>query len=274
MIISFSGTGNSFFVATLLSGCLHEDGFIRLQGLRLLEEEPVLDLSGHSHLIWVFPTYSWGIPPVVFDYIRRVRIINGEKSPHHLVTTCGDDVGNLIGQWYILLKQKGWLRAGSWSVQMPNTYVLMKGFDTDPEVLERKKLEACSQRVAHIAECIMNGCYETDVETGSWKRIKTSVIYPWFIRHEMSPKPFFADDRCISCGLCEQQCPTQNIVMRPANDPSARPQWGARCTLCLRCYHHCPANAIGYGSKTKGKGHYKILKFIDIPRFGTLFTVK
>lgn len=263
MIIVFSGTGNSFHVADLLYASLGYEQ-IKLQGDILLESEPKIEIKDKSEpLIWVFPTYSWGVPPVVRNFIKKVRIIGGEDVVNHLVTTCGDDVGNLPLQWKKILKAKNLKGGGIWTVQMPNTYVLMKGFDVDSPEIERKKLEKCPERVSHIASKIKAGSNETDVLGGSWRWIKTSVIYPWFVRNAMSPKPFHADSRCISCGLCEQECPTRNIVLKPENDVSARPIWGGNCALCLRCYHNCPANAICYGKATKGKGHYKFRKVLS-----------
>lgn len=261
MIIAFSGTGNSYHVAALLAEGLGCDGFVKLQGDLLLSPQPMLPEPSRGFVVWVFPTYSWGVPPVVESFIERCGL-EGAGATHHLVTTCGDDIGNLLKQWRRLLARKGWKAGGAWSVQMPNTYTLMKGFDTDPLKVEEAKLSACAPRAAHIAGRIAAGEHETDVVTGSWAWIKTAVINPWFKRFDMSPKSFFADDRCISCGLCEEQCPTRNIAMFPHNDLSARPRWGADCALCLRCYHHCPANAIQYGKATRGKGQYQIAKVL------------
>lgn len=257
MIIVFSGTGNSYHVADLLYVGL---GYTRLklEGADLLASDPQIELEIPGEpIVWVFPTYSWGIPPIVLGYIRKIRQDNLKDLVHHLVLTCGDDIGNLPRQWKRLLASKGWKIGGVWTVQMPNTYVLMKGFDVDTPEVEKKKLGECPGRVSHISERIKEGSTETDVLGGSWRWIKSSVIYPWFVRFAMSPKPFHADRRCTGCGLCGQECPMHNISMRSVNDLSVSPSWGDNCALCLRCYHNCPANAICYGNATKGKGQYK-----------------
>lgn len=262
MIVTFSGTGNSFLVAQLLQRRLGGD-MVKLQ-YDILKNGLNSNMIASEHtIIWVFPTYSWGIPPVLLKFIDKTNPIFHDDALHHLVVTCGDDTGDLSRQWERLLDMRGWKRGGMWSVQMPNTYVLMKGFNTDPAAVEKRKLDLCERRVADIALEIKKGTLADDVVRGSWKWIKTKIIYPWFVMHEMSPEPFHASDHCISCGLCEEQCPTCNISMIPVNDPAARPQWGDDCAFCLRCYHHCPAHAIEYGRKTRGKGQYKILKFIN-----------
>ena len=259
MIVAFSGTGNSFIVARLLSEGLAESDVRLLQGEALLDPQPEVG-ADDERIIWVFPTYSWGVPPIMRRYIERCSLKGSTDAVHHLVVTCGDDVGNLAWQWSALLKRKGWRRGGVWSVQMPNTYVCMKGFDVDPEEVETKKIEQCPERVGKIVADISSGNFIVDVVTGRWRFFKTRVIYPWFVRFDMSPKPFKASDKCISCGLCAQECPTLNIKMRPENDLSARPSWDDNCSLCLRCYHNCPAKAIEYGRQTRGKGQYKVFR--------------
>lgn len=265
MIISFSGTGNSFYAAQILAERLGLDGYVKLQGEILVAQHPrePFDVTAGDCVVWVFPTYSWGVPPVVKSFIERCDWPQVRDVTHHLVVTCGDDIGLLVKQWRSLLKTKGWQPGGAWSVQMPNTYTLMKGFDTDPLHVEEEKLLACVEHVGRIADRIASGSCETDVATGRWAWIKTAIINPWFKRFDMSPKPFYAADNCISCGLCEEQCPTCNITMWPVNDPAARPRWSSNCALCLRCYHQCPVNAIQYGKATRGKGQYKIAKVLQ-----------
>ena len=128
----------------------------------------------------------------------------------------------------------------------------MKGFDVDPEALAREKLEASKQRVAEIARRIKNGETDDDVIKGRFAWFKSNVIYPWFRRFAMSPKPFHATADCTGCGLCSRRCPLGNITM----DDSRRPCWGNDCALCLRCYHVCPVAAVQYGKATRGKGRY------------------
>lgn len=253
MIICFSGTGNSAAVASALSRHLGGEEVVMLQGTLLCEVAPSLHLSG-ERIVWVFPTYSWGVPPVVAGFIERAVIEGAERVPHFMVTTCGDDVGRIAPMWHRMISRRRWQPLGAWSVQMPNTYVCMKGFDIDSEDVAQNKLDAMPERVRHIAGRIMTRSSETDVVTGGWSRVKTGVIYPWFRRYAMSPKPFRVSDACIGCGRCARECPTCNIALDPLTH---RPTWGEHCALCLRCYHYCPVRAIDYGKSTAGKGQYR-----------------
>ena len=251
MIICFSGTGNSLSVALHLSRLLDDRDIVNLRGELLVTENPEIALPC-DRVVWVFPTYSWGVPPIVEKFICRVKIAS-DKALHFMVTTCGDDVGRIDKQWRSLVKKRGWNARGCWSVQMPNTYVCMKGFDVDPDDVAAKKLEAMPRRVEEVARQILSGADVVDVVSGSWSLIKSSLIYRWFRRYAMSPKLFRALETCTGCGACERGCPTCNIVLE---ENIRRPKWGGNCAFCLKCYHHCPVKAIAYGKSTNGKGQY------------------
>ncbi len=253
MIVFFSGEGNTRYVASMLaerlSGeCLHE-----LSPAELLAPEGcALSMPvGDTRLIWAFPTYSWGIPPVVANYIKCFRAGRGvAEATHIMLTTCGDDMAYTDRQWRRLSDKRDFATAGAYAVIMPNTYTLMKGFDTDTPEVAAAKLAKVPEAVEAIVASIENSGEDILVR-GRFSWIKSAVIYRWFCRYAMSSKPFRSTEGCISCGKCARFCPTANITMA-----DGRPQWGSHCALCLRCYHTCPRHAVAYGKATIGKGQY------------------
>lgn len=250
MIICFSGTGNSLAVAMEVKKHLVGHSLLRLDHINaaMMPARPIDD----NEIIWVFPTYSWGMPPVIKQAIEVFK--GNPDAVHHMITTCGDDVGNCASQWRKTIKRYGYKPFGAFSVQMPNTYVNMKGFDVDSTEIEKKKIDSMPGRVKQICDIIKSGKPHkiNDVVKGSWPWVKTALIYPWFMRYEMNPANFKVDkSRCTSCGLCSERCPLDNIILS-----DTYPRWDNNCTMCLRCYHHCPTKAIGYLDKTKEKGQY------------------
>lgn len=252
MIIWFSGTGNSHYVAEEIGKRLCDDNLYELRGDVLIDPSSVtIDAKDSKRIIWVFPTYSWGVPPVVVRFIKEVNLINNQESKHYMVTTCGDDIGQTAEQWRKLVRHRQWQSASAFSVTMPNTYVLMKGFDVDSKKDAEQKLLKAPAAIDNISRRIEQDIDGDIVVKGSWPRIKSHIIYPWFVRFCMSPKPFRSNGRCIGCGRCARSCPMSNITME-----NNTPQWHSRCALCLRCYHICPYDAVCYGTATKGKGQY------------------
>lgn len=205
-----------------------------------------------ERLIWVFPIHAWGLPTVTEQVIKESNIFSAYNLTHYMVATCGDDIGYADKHWRELIKRRGWTDGSAFSVQMPNIYVFMKGFDIDsPEVTEQK-LDALPDRIEHIAEIIDSGETDVvDVTRGRWPAVKSNILRQWFHKHKMSTKPFRVNMDCNSCGKCARNCPLGNIELI-----GGKPKWADACVMCSRCYHCCPNHAIEYGNFTKGKGQY------------------
>lgn len=249
MILYFSGCGNSAFVARRLSASLGDTVVIRLFGDVLLNAE--ISAEANDRIVWVFPVYSWGVPPVVADFIKRVKIMSAGSVGHHLILTCGDDAGLADKQWRVIVRNRGWKAMSASTVIMPNTYTLKKGFDVDSKSLADAKLQDSLLRIERLARCISEDSDRVDVVRGRFAWIKSSIVYPWFVRFAMSPKPFHYTEDCISCGKCAKVCPMRNILM-----DGKHPRWNSNCALCLACYNVCPAHAVAYGKATLDKGQY------------------
>lgn len=248
MILYFSGTGNSKALA-------HE--LARHTGDEVHDIADSFTASG-KRVVWVFPIYSWGLPSPVVDAIERLKLpAELAEIPHFMTATCGDDAGLADRQWRGLVEARGWNARGAYTVEMPNTYTMMKGFDVDSPEVVRRKLDAFPKRAADIAASILAGDSRQDIIRGRFAWIKSRIIYPWFIRYATSSKPYHATAACIACGKCAHECPSQTIKME-----GDRPVWnGRRCAMCERCYHNCPVHAIAYGKATDGKGQYTYAAF-------------
>lgn len=255
MILCFSGTGNSRYVADMLAERLNE---------RLVHYPAVPhDVKSGERIVWVFPVYSWGVPPVVKQWARNIADSLAASGKNFAVMTCGDEAGNADHRWHSLMKELRLTAGDVFTVIMPNIYVTMKGFDVDPHEVAQAKLDAAPATVAKIADVIDGKAQSLKASElyvrGPWAGIKTSIIYPWFVRYAMSPRPFHSTDACVGCGLCARSCPNRNITMT-----DGKPLWGNNCALCLRCYHICPHTAVAYGKATRNKGRYtSCLKYLE-----------
>lgn len=247
MIYCFSGNGNSLYVARLLAEGL-DDSVKRIDRDCLLHPEEY-GCAG-SDVIWVFPIYSWGLPRPVKEFMKTVNI---SGARHFMVATCGDDIGLAHRQWRDIARSRGWNDIATFSVQMPNTYTLLPGFDVDSHEIEARKLEAAPERLRMIVSRIREGWRGDDVVKGSFPRFKSKIIYPQFMKHGINPARFRCNTSlCIKCGKCKATCPVENITL-----VDGHPQWGDDCALCLGCYNVCPVHAVNYGNATLRKGQYR-----------------
>ena len=253
MIFWFSGTGNSRWAARQLAR-LTADGRTLAMAQSLADGDCRFYLAKGEAVGFVFPTYSWGLPPVVSAFVRRLKLDGYTPDGNHCyaVVTCGDDVGLTDRILRQQLSLAGVRLNAAYSLTMPNNYVCLPGFDTDPAALEAEKLDSAHSRIADIAKSIGLHLQVTDVTRGSMAWLKSRVANPLFGLALMSPRPFHAQpSRCTGCGKCARVCTLGNVTLSDGH-----PQWGSRCTMCLACYHYCPVHAVQYGRATLYKGQY------------------
>lgn len=250
MIFFFSGTGNSKWVAQTTSAHFADATMVEM-GSAVVAKHFTYSVAKDEKIGFVFPVHSWGIPWIVRKFIKKLKIDGYCANQVYCILTCGDDCGYTNKMLIRLMARKKWNCKHIYSVQMPNTYVVFPGFDTDSADLEILKVE----KAKCVVEKILNAIeLDTPINCYLMKGnpfLKSRIIYPLFCKFMMSSKPFYVTNECTGCGLCAKNCPTSNIKLVDGN-----PQWGDTCTQCLSCLHRCPARAIEYGKNSVGKGRY------------------
>lgn len=209
------------------------------------------DLHDGECVGFVFPIHSWGMPNCVERFVRQLSFANLKADTYiYMVCTCGDDVGNTVDMFKRALGGKRLSMAIS--VQMPNTYILLPGFDVDDVELQQFKLRNAERRIDRIVSVIKNRENLVDVEKGKFPWLKSSVIYPLFMKYHVNDKKFRVNKaKCVKCGACKKVCPMENISLS-----DGFPKWNGNCSLCLACMHICKTRAIMYGNKADSKGRY------------------
>lgn len=250
MVYYFTGTGNSRYVAKALSNLFSSE-------LKFIPEtDPKTQTYNKDKVIFVFPVYSWGVPPLVLKFVSELPDsfwtgIKLNQESVWCVMTCGDEVALAPEMIERILKEKGFEDIGCFSVIMPNNYVLLPGFDVDPAGLEKGKLEKVPKRILEITEKINSNSLITDVTRGKYRWLKSKIVYPLFKKWGINTTKWHYTEACISCGKCAKACPLKNVTMKEGH-----PVWDTRCCSCLACYHICPSHAVAYGKETVKKGQY------------------
>lgn len=256
MILYFSATGNSRYVARLLAGELSDRRVVDLSPLSRGQnlKEPLSVLPG-ERIGFVFPVHCWGVPKVLVRLMVNLPLQGVDRAGYtYMVCTCGDDTGLTAAQWQKSIGRVGLDGMASFSVAMPNTYVLLPGFDVDSSEVARRKVEAAPAAVRRIAEQVKAEIRGDFTHHGSIAWLKSKVVYPLF-EALLFDSPFRVDaGKCVSCGTCERVCPTGNISL---SGSAKQPVWHGSCINCLACYHSCPTKCIEFGKVTRRKGHYR-----------------
>lgn len=245
MVFSFSGTGNSQFVAEKISEITSD----KITDLNLkIKDNDTSGIECGENVIIVAPTYAWRLPKIVTDWLEKTDLINAKNA--WFVMTCGGEIGNAAKYNKLLCEKKNLKYMGTYQILMPENYIAMF---KSPGPDEAKKMIAKSvPDIEKAAEIIKSKeCFPVP-RNNAYDRLMSSAINPMFYSMFVKADAFYAKDSCNGCGKCVKLCPLNNIVLK-----DNKPAWGKNCTHCMACICHCPAEAIEYGNKSKGKPRYQ-----------------
>ena len=249
MILWYSGCGNSRFVADQLSAKLGDSNMVFIP--QAARDNMPLEFQDDEILGIVFPVYSWSVPKLVSEFLRKAKF-KGRPSYIFAACTCGDETGLTIRHLKKDLKKQGLTLDAFFSFQMPETYINLPGFKLDTPENAQRKISATKTNLDETVKLIQQRAKGNfDQLKGGASFLKSNILKPLFYGLLITDRKFRVSDSCIGCGICAKNCPLQNITMQ--ND---RPKWNGHCTNCMSCYHRCPKNAINFGKASVGKGQY------------------
>ena len=242
MVLYFSGTGNSRYVAKKIAD-VSGDEFISIG--QKLKSGDFSEVRSEKPLVFVGPVYAGRLPRVMEDYIRKVKFIGTQRT--YFIVTCAQTPWVTVRYVEKLCAEKGFSLLGFNSIVMPQGYIA--GGGTQPKEVNDKILKAAEPKIISIAETIRDKKQLPEEQPG--KAMMSKVLNPIMYSIMISAKSFRSTDKCGGCGKCVQRCPLNNIKLT-----NGKPVWGDQCTHCMACIAGCPNEAIEYGKKTVGKPRY------------------
>lgn len=245
MILYFSGTGNSKYVAEQITK-ITNDELVSIN--EKIQKKDTDKITVQDRLVFVVPTYAWRIPKLVREWILKTNFENAKNT--WFVMTCGSEIGNAEKYNKKLCNAKGFNYMGSAQVVTPENYIAMFDSPTTEEI--EKIFTKADKEIEKIANQIKeNKPFATprnNIQDKFMSGPVNMLFYPMFVKD----KDFYADDKCTNCGKCVKICPLNNIEIK-----NNKPVWNKNCTHCMACISYCPVSAIEYGKKTLGKQRYK-----------------
>lgn len=251
MILYFSGTGNSQYVAMRIGNEIKDE---TLNLLDKIKNRDFSDMTTNRPWVVVVPTYGWRIPRLVQKWLEQTNL-RGNKEIY-FVMTCGGSIGNAEQYLKKLCASKKMNLSGCGKIVMPENYIALFSTPTKEEAMEQ--INQAEEEITKTAGRI-KGNAALPKPVISWKdRINSGIVNDIFYPVFVHANKFRVTDGCISCGRCVNVCPLNNIRLA-----GGKPSWGKDCTHCMACICRCPREAIEYGEHSKGQPRYICPKSIE-----------
>ena len=244
MILYFSGTGNSKYVAKRITDALG-DALVNLND-RIKASDTSLVETGERVII-VTPTYAWRIPHIVRDWLLKTELHGAKQA--WFVMTCGSEIGNANKYNRDLCAEKANSCMGTAQIVMPENYIAM--FKA-PQADEARKIVAKAEPdIDRAIAAIQANQPFAPTRNNLYDRFMSGPVNPIFYKFFVKANAFTASSACIGCGQCVKRCPMNNVTLK-----DGKPVWGKNCTHCMACICYCPISAIEYGKKSVGQPRY------------------
>lgn len=238
--VYLSGTGNTKHVTELLFKEIGANGT-----LVPIESSGVDEALEDDELILAYPTQFSNIPYLVRDFINKhADIWQGKKI--FLITTMGLFAGDGTGCAARLLKKYGAVITGGLQIVMPDSIGDCKALKK-PREQNKAVIEKADKRIIEAASLIRAGKYPKEGLSFASHLAGLFGQRLWFYNKTTgyTDKLKIDPSKCIGCGLCAKNCPTQNIRIEDGKAVSSN-----QCTMCYRCVDFCPKQAVTLLGKT------------------------
>ena len=205
MILYFSGTGNSKYVAKRIADALG-DALVNLNDrIKASDTSPV---ETGERLIIVTPTYAWRIPRVVCDWLRKTEL-SGAKNVW-FVMTCGSEIGNADKYNRELCAEKAISCMGTAQIVMPENYIAMF---SAPQADEARQIVAQAEpSIDRAIAAIQSNQPFAPTRNNLYDRLMSGAVNPIFYKCFVKANAFTASSACIAVSYTHLTLPTNSRV--------------------------------------------------------------
>jgi ferredoxin len=251
-IYYFSGTGNSYYVASYLAQKLSAE---MKPIIRYKDKEEII--SEASIVGLVFPIYDFKAPEIMYQFINRLQ--TPEDTYFFAVCTYGIKPLKTMKKLGAVLTLNDKKLSAGFTVNMPHNglgYRMIsrekqqKMFNDFKNKSEMILYQVTSKKQGHIE---YSNIIDHLVLIGIFLRLMPKII-PMLLQAFLkgwNSLGFYSDGSCNGCGICSKICPVDNIQIY-----DHRPRWGDTCLNCFACFHWCPQRCIQIANLTKKMQRY------------------
>ncbi len=251
MVLYYSATGNTEFIARELAGRLHDECVNLLERMK---QQDYSNLHSEKPFIICAPVYVCEMPRFMSKYLKK-QTFTGNGDVYFIFTSggyCG--ISGQLAKW--MFRKKRMRYRGHSEFKMPRNYIVNDAYPMLSKEEVEERIISSYKMIAPVAEAIQSGNKLKARHIFLFETIITLPFNPVWTRFKLRARDFYSTDACIGCGKCVKLCPLNNIELK-----EKAPVWGDHCSHCMACIGNCPTRAIEYGNITQEKEQYNFGKY-------------
>lgn len=246
MILYFTGTGNSKYIADALANELADEVISMNQ---YIKAETKGNFESEKPYVFVAPVYLATLPEIVRKFISESTFTGNKMA--YFISTCASEPSAVPNAARDLCEENSkFTYMGSTYVKMPQNYIAL--FTMTPKEEQESRYIAADKLVKEISAKISAQEVIQDNPSSKFGYTAIKEVEKLYNHGFAKTKKFKATDKCIGCSVCEKKCPVNAISML-----AKKPIWVKnKCIHCMACINNCPKHAIEYGKGTINKERY------------------
>ena len=256
VIICFSGTGNTLFLASLIKERLEKDDLYKTDICSIDYKKEVIELTSYDLIIFSYPIYAFN-SPIIFDkYIKKLKFAKDKK--YFILKQSGEPLA-LNNSSSLFIKRK--LRKNK--IKVSGEYHFLFPYNIHFRYSDEfvKELYEASLKLLDIFIYDLKNNKVSKIKFNPFIYLNALIFKIQRLGGPINSYFYKIDyNKCIHCNKCMNNCPTNNIVK--INEEY---KFKNKCVMCMRCSFFCPKDAINIGmlQKWKVNGAYDFRKIIN-----------
>lgn len=246
LMLYFSGTGNSKYIANLFS---------KKVGAKCYSIEEKIDfekeIEKHDTVAFCYPIYGSYVPRIMREFVtKNVEKLKNKK----LIIFCTQLMfsGDGARAFTDLLPEGYGEVIYAEHFNMPNNICNINIFPIKNGERTKKYITAANKKMDRICKDLENGKVKKRGFNKVSNIVGKSQSAHWPDIEAKNKSSVKVDEDCVKCGLCVKLCPMKNL-----NLTSKEILQNDDCILCYRCVNACPKKAITVLIHKKPKEQYK-----------------
>ena len=175
MILFFTGTGNSRYIARRIADSLGDELLNMNERIKAWDTS---EISADGRLVFVVPTYGWRIPRIVEKWIDETPFNGNFKV--WFVMDCGGEIGDADKYIRQLCSRKSFDYMGVKQIVMPENYVAMFGVPNDEQAA--RIIEKAQPDITDASETIKAENKFAKPRRNAYDKLMSDIVNPVFYK--------------------------------------------------------------------------------------------